>query len=128
MLHDFTRSRGIEQCVASIRTVAATGAALGADPERAVALLGATCRRCVEEDGAEAVIVGGAGLVNLSEAIQAESAVPIIDSLRAAMMMAPAVAPLRAAAEERANARSAIGPVECVGISDKLAAAVAKQG
>jgi Asp/Glu/hydantoin racemase len=127
MLRDFARSRGVEQCVASIRTVAPTGAALSADPERAVALLRATCRQCVEEDGAEAVIVGGAGLVTFSARLQAESPVPVIDGLQAAMTMAVAVAPLHAACGQQAAIRSATASVECVGISKELAAAIAGQ-
>jgi allantoin racemase len=69
--------------LAGIHTVAPTGAQLAADPEGARALLGQACRDAVRQLGAQAVILGGAGLAGMAAAIQASVSVPVIDSVQA---------------------------------------------
>ncbi len=103
MLQRFARAVGRADELASIRTVAPTGAEIAADPHRAMSLLADACRACVSEDGARAVILGGAGLAGLAETIESEVSVPVIDSVlaggravRAALASAPAAA-MRAA-------------------------------
>lgn len=88
MLQDYAHSRGLAHGVASIRTVQPTGAALTNAGRAAVALLHEACLECVEQDGAEAVVIGGAGLVAFSAPVRAMLQVPVIDGLEAAVEMA----------------------------------------
>ncbi|MFM9974207.1 MAG: aspartate/glutamate racemase family protein [Beijerinckiaceae bacterium] len=80
MLQEMIQLRGLDGQLASIRTVAPSGSAIAADPESAYALLVETCLRCINEDGAQAVILGGAGLLGIAKKIQAHVSEPLICS------------------------------------------------
>lgn len=86
--------------LAGIQTVTPTGAQLAADPVAARALLAAACQTAVRDFNADAVILGGAGLAGLAQAIQPGVSVPVIDSVLAATRQA-----LLAAADAPANGR-----------------------
>ena len=83
MLQRLAQALGHAPALAGIHTVAPTGAQLAADPANARALLGQACRDAVEQLGAQAVILGGAGLAGMAAAIQASVSVPVIDSVQA---------------------------------------------
>jgi len=83
MLERFARSVGRADELVSVRTVAPTGAEIAADPHRGMSLLAEACNACVREDGAQAVILGGAGLVGLAERVESDVSVPVIDSVLA---------------------------------------------
>jgi Asp/Glu/hydantoin racemase len=120
MLQDFVAAQGLRDRVASIRTVAPTGGAIAENPAAAVAVLAEACQRCVADDGAEAVILGGAGLVGLRERVQAQVKAPVIDGLAAAIAavrgMIAITPPLPTPAPF-----APLDPVDCVGLSDALA-------
>jgi allantoin racemase len=80
MLSEMLQLRGLDAQLASIRTVAPSGGAIAADPQSAYNLLTETCQSCIEDDGAQAVILGGAGLIGIAERIQANVSVPVICS------------------------------------------------
>jgi allantoin racemase len=80
MLSEMIAARGLASQLASIRTVAPSGGAIARDPEGSTALLADACRICAEEDGAEAVILGGAGLIGIAEIIQPIVPIAIICS------------------------------------------------
>jgi Asp/Glu/hydantoin racemase len=82
MLMRLARALELADRLATVEIVAATGAELAADPERAVALLGDVCARAAE--GVDAVVLGGAALAGMAEAISSRLAVPLIDSVDAA--------------------------------------------
>jgi len=63
--------------------VVPTGAELAADPAAARTLLAQACRDAVRQLGAQAVILGGAGLAGMAASIQPGVAVPLIDSVTA---------------------------------------------
>jgi Asp/Glu/hydantoin racemase len=86
--------------LAGIQTVTPTGAQLAADPVAARALLAAACQTAVRNFQADAVILGGAGLAGLAQAIQPGVSVPVIDSVLAGTRQA-----LLAAADAPANGR-----------------------
>ncbi|MGE3926051.1 MAG: aspartate/glutamate racemase family protein [Lautropia sp.] len=119
MLQDYLAARGLTHGLASIRAVEPTGATLvdaGAD---GVTLLREACVACIERDGAEAIVIGGAGLVAFSAPLRRLLPVPVIDGLEAAVEMACTMtrlgvraAPLRCAA------------VESTGLPDALATAL----
>ena len=58
--------------LASIRTVAPTGADIARNPKAAMALLAKGCSACVREDGADVVILGGAGLAGLAAKLKTQ--------------------------------------------------------
>ncbi|MDB5559807.1 MAG: Asp/Glu/hydantoin racemase [Enterovirga sp.] len=121
MLREFVASLGLSSRLASIRTVAPTGAEIAAELDRALAMLAASCRACAEEDGAEAVILGGAGLAGLAGRIASGVPVPVICSLEAGIRATIAAAELRLA---KATGGSLAGTpaVASAGLSEALAA------
>ncbi|MFT3718713.1 aspartate/glutamate racemase family protein [Pseudorhodoferax sp.] len=83
MLERLAQALGCGAALAGIHSVAPTGAQLAADPQGARALLAQACREAAARWNAQAVIVGGAGLAGIAEAIQAEVPVPLVDSVAA---------------------------------------------
>lgn len=120
MLREFVASIDLSSQLASIRTVAPTGAAIAADPDAAVELLAGSCRVAAREDGAEAVILGGAGLAGLAERVGRSVTVPVLCSLQVAVedVLAAARKPVTAEAESIA--------VPSVGLGDALARRLAR--
>ncbi|MGJ4748585.1 aspartate/glutamate racemase family protein, partial [Leptospira sp. SA-E8] len=70
--------------LATIETVALTGAQLRADPVSAQALLLEACRKVQREHRVDAIILGGAALGGLAAVLQAQIETPLIDSVQAA--------------------------------------------
>ena len=119
MLREFVGGLGLERRLASVRTVAPTGADIARDPEGSLALLAASCAGCAEADGAEVVVLGGAGLAGLARRVAPEVPVPVICSLEAAVLAALAAGRL---ASRRALAGSLAPrpPVATVGLPPAL--------
>lgn len=115
MLSEMIAARGLASQLASIRTVAPTGGEIARDPEGAAALLAETCRLCQHEDGAEAVILGGAGLIGIAGMIQPRLTVAVVCS-NAAGFRAAALA----LAEGAARKSDSTDAVESVGLSAEL--------
>jgi allantoin racemase len=61
------------------------------DPKGAMKAIVAEARRAVEEDHAEVICLGCAGMAGLEEAITGELRVPVIDGVGAAVRLAEAV-------------------------------------
>ena len=83
MLQRLAQALGHAPALAGIHTVAPTGAELAADVNAARLLLAQACRDAVRQLGAQAVILGGAGLAGIAAAIQPVLTVPLIDSVAA---------------------------------------------
>lgn len=115
MLKEQVAAHGFAPQVASIRTVAPSGGAIAADPEGAHALLAETCRACAAEDGAEALILGGAGLIGIRAAIEDRVPVPLVCSVEAGFRAA-------ALALGRGRREASTDAVATVGLSAELAA------
>jgi allantoin racemase len=117
MLTEMIMARGLSGQLASIKTVAPTGGEIARDPERAAATLADACRRCAREDGADAVILGGAGLIGIADLIRPVLPVDVICSNEAGF---------RAAAAALAAGGRLSGPgtdqVDTTGLSGELAA------
>jgi Asp/Glu/hydantoin racemase len=120
MLHEFVASLGLSSRLASVRTVAPTGAEIAANPDRALSTLAEACRACVAQDGAEVVILGGAGLAGLADRIAPEVPVPVICSLEAGVRAAVAAAGL-APTKAVAGSLARTPPVGSVGLTERLA-------
>lgn len=81
MLRRLARSLDLNGALADVHIVEPTGAQLAADPEMALQVLGAACRRAAS--GAHAVILGGAGLAGMAAVLAPSLDVPLIDSVSA---------------------------------------------
>ncbi len=120
MLEEFVASHGLSSRLASVRTVAPTGAAIARNPKAAMALLARGCTACVREDGADVVILGGAGLAGLAARLRGKVEVPLLDGVACAISMAESLALQKPAKATRGTlARPA--PVESINLSKGLA-------
>jgi len=120
MLEEFVASHGLSSRLASVRTVAPTGAAIARNPKAAMALLARGCAACVREDGADVVILGGAGLAGLAARLRGKVEVPLLDGVACAISMAESLALQKPGKATRGTlARPA--PVESVNLSKGLA-------
>jgi allantoin racemase len=81
MLEEFITQLGLTNRLASIRAVAPTGGEIAANPAAAHALLAEAAQAAVREDGAEVVILGGAGLVGIRAHIADRVPVPLLCSV-----------------------------------------------
>ena len=88
LLQDLVRTVGMEARCASIRCSNLTVLEIEADPERAVRELIVESRKAVEEDGAESILLGCAGMGPLDERIKAEVHVPVLDGTVCAVKIA----------------------------------------
>lgn len=88
MLDEMIRIRGLQHGLAHIKTVAPTGGQIAADPDGALAMLADTCRECITQHGAQAVILGGAGLLGLAARVEALIGQPVICSVEAGIRAA----------------------------------------
>ena len=81
MLTRFARMHGLHAQLAHIEALNESGAALAADPARAVDLLVQACDQAGTQ--ADGVILGGAGLAPLADRVRARTTTPLIDSVEA---------------------------------------------
>lgn len=115
MLEEFVAARGLSSRLAAIRTVAPSGAEIAADPEGSLRLLADGCRAAAERDGADVVVLGGAGLAGLAGPVGDIAGVRVICSLEAGLRAAVAAARLGAGGGPGGSR------VESVGLSAALA-------
>ena len=120
MLEEFVASHGLTSRLASVRTVAPTGAAIARNPKAAMALLARGCTACVHEDGADVVILGGAGLAGLAAKLKAKVEVPLLDGVACAISMAEGLA-LQKPAKAMRGTLARPAPVDSINLSKGLA-------
>lgn len=94
MLGEYVASLGLAGSLASIRTIEANGGQIADNPAAAEAGILAACQTAIEQDGAELVILGGAGMIGMVERLAARVPVPLIDGLTPAIQQAEAAAAL----------------------------------
>lgn len=92
MLERFAAMLGYRDRLASVRTLSLTGAEIAEKPDAALAALVDACAAAADEDRADVVILGGAGLAGLAERIQPRVRLPVLDSVvvgaqRAALLL-----------------------------------------
>ena len=116
MLQELADRLGVGGQLASIRTLPATGIAIGNDPDRFLEPLGEAACACVESDGAERVILGGAGLVGFAARLAPRLPFPLIDCLEVAVRQAEALAD----GDTTGTPSPAYATVETVGLSPAL--------
>lgn len=119
MLEEFVAGMGLPSRLASVRTVAPTGADIARNPKAALALLAKGCQACVKEDGADVVILGGAGLAGLAARLSSKVEVPLLDGVACAISMAEGLAAQKPA-KARTGRLSQAAPVESIGLTPAL--------
>ncbi|MCX7324840.1 MAG: aspartate/glutamate racemase family protein [Hyphomicrobiales bacterium] len=124
MLAAMLKSRQLDGQLASIRTLAPTGGSIAANPAATHQLFIDTCQAAIREDGAEAIILGGAGLMGIAAAIQPAVQVPVICSVEAGLRAAATA--LRVARPARPDAST--DAVPSIGLSPELARLLAEGG
>ena len=82
MLEEFVASIGLTARLASIKATAMTGGEIARDPDRALDALAGEISACAG-DGAERVILGGAGLAGIAGTLASRVGVPLIDCIEA---------------------------------------------
>lgn len=112
MLTEFFAARGLSARLAGVRTVAPSGGEIARDPEAALALLAEACNASVAQDGADVVVLGGAGLVGLAARLQGRVRAPVLCSVETGIRAA-----LQAA---RVPPLSPPSRIEAVGLSSEL--------
>ena len=90
MLERLAFSLGCLNAIASIRPITLTGDQIAADPDGALRFLAAEARAAAEQDGAQAVILGGAALAGLAARFAHDVPVPLVDSVLAGARVAAA--------------------------------------
>jgi len=91
IIEDLVASYGATSRCRSVLSVDLPVLALEADAGTARTRLLAETRRAVDDHGAEAIILGCAGMANLCDWLSAEAGVPVIDGVSVAVKMAEAI-------------------------------------
>lgn len=127
MLTEYVVSLGLGERLAGVRSLSADGGKIAADPDAAQAAVLAAARLSVEADGAELVILGGAGMTGMVERIAPHLPVPVIDGLMPAVGFALAAA--RAGLRKAEVGSLALPPgVASTGLSPALTKLLAQRG
>jgi len=116
MLRDIIGGLGLGQRLASVRSIPLTGAEIVADQDRAITSLAELSERCVKEDGADCVILGGAAVAGLSRKMADRVSVPLIDNVAVAV----ATAELLARHVSLPKRRGGYPSIDSVGLSEPL--------
>jgi allantoin racemase len=87
ILEEMLYSYGMERRCASIRSTGLTVLEAKTDPVRTMDLLEEHSERAVKEDGAEAILLGCAGMVSFTEKLEQKLGVPVFDGVIAAVKM-----------------------------------------
>jgi allantoin racemase len=90
-VEDRLKLAGLMDRCASIRATGMGTLEVDRDPKAAMKAIVAEARKAVEEDHAEVICLGCAGMAGLEEAITSELRVPVIDGVGAAVRLAEAV-------------------------------------
>src|SRR4029077_5841302 len=102
----------------SVRTTTITGGQAFADPDATIRAFAQACKEARDEDGAQAVILGGAGFAGFAEPVAAMAGFPVIDSVRAGAL---AAARLAQGAPVPYARRAGAKPTESAGLGAALA-------
>jgi hypothetical protein len=85
MLKEYVESLGLGGKLASIRVLAANGAEIAAKPTEAAEDLYQAAQSAVEQDGAELILLAGAGMVGQVGPLQQRLGVTVMDGLTPAI-------------------------------------------
>jgi allantoin racemase len=88
MLQEFLKVMGLDSALAGIRTIALTGAEIAANPDNAATILEAEAQRARAEDGADRILLGGAGMIGQSDRLRERGMDWVFDSFTLALQVA----------------------------------------
>ena len=91
MLRDFVEHTGLSSRMSGVYTLDQTGDVLAAEPKQALPFIANKVGQA-RRDGADVVILGGAGLVGFAGLLSSGSDFPVLDSLTCAISQAVALA------------------------------------
>ena len=91
MLEDMVRMHGLEARCASIRATPLSVLDCERDPQAAKREIVIAARAAIEEDGAEAICLGCAGMGPLDKVVEAEIGVPVLDGVACAVKLVEAI-------------------------------------
>jgi Asp/Glu/hydantoin racemase len=94
MLEEYVTAIGLGHNLAAVKTLTLSGAEIAANPNAALDQLTDACLSTVTDHGAEAVILGGAGLAGIANRIVDRVPVPLVDCVAAAVFAAEGMARL----------------------------------
>jgi Asp/Glu/hydantoin racemase len=114
MLTELVIGLGLSDRLAAIRTLERSGDDIARDPAAALGCLVEACNACANKDGADSVILGGAGLSGLAARVQGLVSVPVICSVEAGTCAA-------LASRDQGRGVRARSTVDSVGLSAALA-------
>lgn len=92
IIEDLVDGYGMARRCRRVRSIELPVLALEAEPARAQALLAAEIARARHEDGAEAVVLGCAGMTEMCARLSDMTGMPVIDGVAAAVRLAEAMA------------------------------------
>lgn len=119
MLDEFVAALGLSSQLAIVKTVAPSGGDIAREPDRALALLADAAQSCVDTNGADVVILGGAGLAGIPERIQDRVNRPLIDSVTSVVRAAEQLGHDRPA-KPTSGSYAATPTVPTIGLSTTL--------
>ncbi|MFC7364159.1 MULTISPECIES: aspartate/glutamate racemase family protein [Bhargavaea] len=91
MIEELVDSYGMAKRVVNVRTTPMCVIDFERDPEQGMKLLREEGKRAVEEDDAEAILLGCAGMAEFADSLEKELGVPVIDGVVAAVKMAESI-------------------------------------
>jgi allantoin racemase len=92
VIEDLVQTYGAGQACRKVRSVDLPVLALEASPDQAIARLVAEGRKAISEDGAEAIVLGCAGMAEMCANLSQTLGLPVIDGVVAAVKLAEALA------------------------------------
>jgi allantoin racemase len=113
-IEDRLRLAGLADRCASVRASGMSTLEVDSDPAGAIVAIVAQARKAVEDDHAEVICLGCAGLAGLEEAISTELGVPVVDGVGAAVRLAEAIVGL-GLATSKVCSYAAPGPKNIIG-------------
>ena len=93
---------GLDRRCARVRATDIPVLALDDPTSNARARIGDEVARALDEDGADAIVLGCAGMADLAASLSAEFGVPVVDGVAAAVVLAEGLATLRLSTSSRA--------------------------
>ena len=109
MLWELVGHYGVRDRCAAIRPLDMSGVQLAQDPEGALDRVAQAADALMAESGADALVIGGAALAGVTDALRARLSVPVVDSVGAAAGMALHLAEL-GFAKPKSGAYAPLGP------------------
>lgn len=85
ILRRLAAGMGLAGQLAGIHVVTESGAALAADPQRALDVLARLCQQAMVSDAPDCLILGGAALAGVGDTLSRSLELPVIDSVSAGM-------------------------------------------